>query len=73
MCCSQQINSGTESSTENAKRMLVSYWMDCQDVDVMTNHIITLINNTKPHKPQFCLVVAIQLFESFYKILNTIT
>ena len=63
--CSQQINSGTESYRElrKAQRMLMSYWMDCQKVDVMTDHIITLINITKPHKPHFCLVVAIQLVE----------
>ena len=75
MYCSQQINSGTESYRElrNTQRMLMSYWMDWQDVDVMTNHIITLINIRKPHKAHFCLVIAIQLVESFYKILNTHT
>ena len=41
--------------------------MDSQDVDVMTNHIITLLT-LQNHTTSFCLVVAIQLVESFYKI-----
>ena len=43
------------------------FLMDSQDVDVMTNHIITLLT-LQNHSTTFCLVVAIQLVESFNKI-----
>ena len=49
--------------SENAHALL----MDSQDVDVMTNHIIMLLT-LQNHTTTFCLVVAIQSVESFYKI-----
>ena len=70
MSCSQQISSGTESYREfNLKTLKNAHvlLMDSQDVDVMTNHIITLLT-LQSHAATFCLVVAIQLVESFYKI-----
>ena len=69
MSCSQQISSGTKSYREFKKRSKNAHvlLMDSQDVDVMTNHIITLLT-LQNHTTTFCLVVAIQLVESFYKI-----
>ena len=71
MSFSQHISSGTESYREfnfkkrskNAHVLL----MDSQDVEMMTNNIITLLT-LQNHTITFCLVVAIQLVESFYKI-----
>ena len=70
MSCSQQINSGTESFREfNLKHSEIAHvlLMDRHDVDVMKNHIITLLT-LQNHTTTFCLFVAIQLVENFYKI-----
>ena len=67
MYCCQKINGSIESYRELRKFSKNAYVL----LDGMPgcgcdgNHIITLINIYKTTQPHFCLVVAIQLVESF--------